>query len=226
MTVGKRRILTAVVLFGFIAVVTVACAPDARPAAPTDLPTPAPAATALAQPLTPSPAAATTPTPIPTESWLVVLQKTPYPYTTPLPPETPTALDGIYVKFEPKEGTPVPCRRCPDYLPEGGIWRLNLDRGIYRIFHEGTGWFSMGSFTVSDDQMMIFNDPTCIHAVGVYEWELTEGGLLLAAIEDACQVNRRGRSFATLAWTPCHPPNTEAAVTDHWPRPADCAAGE
>jgi hypothetical protein len=170
----------------------------------------------LAQPVTPTL----------TDPWLAILQKTSYPYTTPLPPPTSTALDGIYVKNEPKEGTPVPCRRCPDYLPEGGIWRLNFDRGNYHIFHEVTGWYSLGSFTVSEDQLLLFNDPTCIDTVGVYEWELVEGELRLAVVEDTCQVDRRGRSFATLAWASCRPPNDEAAITDHWPRPADCVTGE
>ncbi len=161
-------------------------------------------------------------TPVSSDDWLAVRQKTPYPYTTPLPPPTPTALDGIYVKFEPKEATPVPCRRCPDYLPEGGVWKLNLERGMYRIFHESTGWFSLGSFTLSGNQLNLFNDPTCIDTVGLYRWELADGELKLTVIADSCQVDRRGRSFANLAWASCRPPSTEAAITGHWPRPAGC----
>jgi hypothetical protein len=56
-----------------------------------------------------------------------------------------TALDGTYTKLDPKKAPPVPCRRCPDYVPQGGIWKLNLDKGIFRIFHESTGWRSIGS---------------------------------------------------------------------------------
>ena len=75
-------------------------------------------------------------TPVPTGAWAALLEKQPHPYTTPLPESSPTVLDGTYAKIEPKEGTPVPCRRCPDYLPEGGVWRLHLDRGVYRIYHQ------------------------------------------------------------------------------------------
>ncbi|KPJ75883.1 MAG: hypothetical protein AMJ54_13495, partial [Deltaproteobacteria bacterium SG8_13] len=47
--------------------------------------------------------------------WHDLLQRNPYPYTTPIPADHPTAVDGVYVKFETQETPPVPCRRCPDY---------------------------------------------------------------------------------------------------------------
>jgi hypothetical protein len=53
--------------------------------------------------------------------WSELLQRSPYPYTLPLPPLNATVMDGTYTKFETKETPPVPCRRCPDYAPEGGI---------------------------------------------------------------------------------------------------------
>ena len=226
-----------VISAAFILSMTAACSsfsrssPESNPRLPTnDVATPAAEAKQSAQLSTPAPSSTTLVasqiTPTPTNKWLVVLQKTPYPYTTPLPPPTRTLLDGIYVKDEPKAGTPVPCRRCPDYLPEGGIWKLNLDRGMYRIFHEATGWFSIGSFTVSGDQFMIFNDPTCFDTVGVYEWTFEAGELSLKPIEDLCQVDRRARSFANLAWTSCQPLHTEAAVTAHWPQPSGCDRGD
>jgi hypothetical protein len=145
-------------------------------------------------------------TPTPTDIWLALLQKIPHPYTTPLPAQTPTALDSTYAKLEPKEGTPVPCRRCPDYLPEGGIWKLSLDKGIFRIFHEATGWRSLGSFSVSGNQIVLFNDPTCFETIGIYEWQLEERQLSLKVIEDTCQVGRRARSFTNFAWVSCQPP--------------------
>jgi hypothetical protein len=77
--------------------------------------------------------------------WSELLQKTPFPHTAPLPARVRTALDGTYTKLDPKKAPPVPCRRCPDYVPQGGIWKLNLDKGIFRIFHESTGWRSIGS---------------------------------------------------------------------------------
>lgn len=142
-------------------------------------------------------------TPTPTDSWSALFQKEPFPYTTPLPPQSPTVLDGLYTKFEPKEGTPVPCRRCPDYLPEGGIWKLSLKEGVFRIFHENTGWHSLGSFMVSENRVTFFNDPHCYAIVGVYEWKLEGGKLNLKAIEDTCHVDRRARTLTNLTWASC-----------------------
>ena len=231
----NNQLSTGYLLLTLLAVwlTVTACAPRPESKAQTEV---APATPAMAtptpvktvnnpiQPLTVLPTALATSqvTSAALDPWLDTLQKVPYPYTTPLPPPSPTTLDSIYAKLEPKEATPVPCRRCPDYLPEGGIWKLSLDRGRYHIFHQSSGWFSLGSFTVSGHQLTLFNDPTCIDTVGTYEWELTDGELRLKVIADTCQVNRRGRSFANLAWLSCHPPSTEAAVTDHWPRPAIC----
>ena len=102
--------------------------------------------------------------------WSELLQKTPFPHTAPLPASVRTALDGTYTKFDPKKTPPVPCRRCPDYAPQGGIWKLNLDKGIFRILHESTGWRSLGSFVIDGNRVQVFNDPCCIDVKGLYRW--------------------------------------------------------
>lgn len=135
--------------------------------------------------------------------WTELLQKTPYPHSAPLPPQRPTALDGFYTKFDPRETPPVPCRRCPDYVPAGGIWKLNLDRGIYRIFHEFTGWRSIGSFVVDGNRVQLFNDPTCMEAVGTYIWTVNAGVLILQVIEDECAIRMRAKNLTQLPWTLC-----------------------
>jgi hypothetical protein len=160
------------------------------------------------------------------DPWLELMRKGPFPYSTPLPPALATVLDGTFVKREPQVGTPVPCRRCPDYLPEGGLWKLNLDKGVFRIFHPDSGWRSLGSFTVSGNRFAVFNDPACIDQIGLYEWMLEEGELAFKLIRDACQVDRRARSFARRAWEACQPPSTGGATTDHWPVPAACTGGD
>jgi len=161
-------------------------------------------------------------TPTPTDIWSALLQRTPFPYATPLPPPTRTVLDGTYAKLDPKEGTPVPCRRCPDYAPEGGIWKLHLDNGVFRIYHQVTGWRSIASFTVSQDRLYLFNDPVCTDAVGAYKWELERGTLTLEVIEDECAIRLRAMNLTGLPWLSCRPPNAEAAVTDHWWKPPGC----
>jgi hypothetical protein len=109
-------------------------------------------------------------------------QSSPYPYTTPLPLPVVTDLDGLYARIDPKPGTPVPCRRCPDYAPEGGAWQLSFAKGIYRVFHVPTGWRSVGSYTVSGQQVTLFNDPACHLEVGTYTWTMENGKLILQEV--------------------------------------------
>ena len=148
---------------------------------------------------TSAPTAAITPTSV----WSGLLQKTPYPYTTPLPPTQPTILDGIYTKFDSKQSghdplpeggvlMPHPRREGVFWLKpvpyplEGGAWMLQLDKGIFRVFHETTGWRTLGSFTVSADRIEFFNDPHCYDTVGIYTWKLEASQLTLKAIKDEC----------------------------------------
>ena len=81
--------------------------------------------------------------------WIELMQRKPYPYATPIPADRSTAVDGFYVKFENKETPPIPCRRCPDYKPEGGWWKMSLHRGVFRIFHPISGWKSLGTYVVN-----------------------------------------------------------------------------
>jgi hypothetical protein len=156
------------------------------------------------------------------DSWYELLKRTPFPYTIPLPPPHPTAIDGTYTKFETKEEPPIPCRRCPDYAPEGGLWKLNLNKGVFRIFHNVTGWKDLGTFIVSGDQLILANDPVCHEVVGVYAWKLEEGKLILNVVQDKCAIGLRALNLTKLPWLSCQPPSIEAATTDHWPKPPGC----
>ncbi len=158
----------------------------------------------------------------PAEIWSGLLQRTPYPYTIPLAPEEPTAVDGTYTKFELKDAPPIPCRRCPDYAPEGGLWKINFNKGVFRIMHTVTGWKSMGTFILSGDQLILANDPTCQEVIGVYAWSFEKGALILKVIADRCAIELRGKNLAGLPWLSCQPPNTEAATTGHWLKPMGC----
>jgi hypothetical protein len=168
--------------------------------------------------------------PTPADAWLALLQRTPYSYSIPLPLPTPTTLDGTYAKVEPQQAERVPCKRCPDYVPEDGVWKLNLDQGVFRIYHEATGWRSIGSFTAfydqtsrqRVDQLVLFNDPYCPGVVGLYTWRREEGGLVLQVVGDTCSMGLRAANLANRPWLSCQPPSTEAAVTDHWQKPAGC----
>ena len=166
----------------------------------------------------------------PADPWSALLQQLPHPYLLPLPEPRRTSLDGTYAKVELKETPPVHCLRCPDYAPEGGIWKLNLDKGTFRIIHAMTGWKSIGSFVVTrdrwtsgaPDQLLLFNDPTCPDAIGLYTWRLEAGNLILEAIDDTCAIHLRAMNLTGLPWLSCQPPNMEAGITDHWPKPPGC----
>ena len=142
--------------------------------------------------------------------WTELLQKSPYPHTAPLPPHKRTDLDGIYTKFDPKKTPPVPCRRCPDYVPEGGIWKLQFSNGVYRILHEFTGWRSIGSFVVDGNRVKLFNDPTCIEVTGTYTWTLTAGRLNWVVEQDECAIGMRAKNLTRQPWLSCPPPAMEA----------------
>jgi hypothetical protein len=94
------------------------------------------------------------------------------------------------------------------YSVAGSGWRLQLDRGVFRILHEPTGWHSLGSFAVSGDQVTFFNDPHCMKAVGTYKWRLDAGQLILQLVADECGVRtafqsgrgQRARVLAGMPW--------------------------
>ena len=150
--------------------------------------------------------------------WTELLQKTPFPHTAPLPSQEPTVVDGTYTKLDPKKTPPVPCRRCPDYVPEGGIWKLHLSKGVFRIFHEFTGWRSIGSFTVEANRVQLFNDPTCIEVTGTYTWTLKAGRLNWVVVQDKCAIGMRAKNLTQQAWLSCQPPSMKA----NWEKPPGC----
>ena len=190
--------------------VTVAC-----------VPTPLPTNTSTPSSPTSSPEKAAA-APTPADRWSELARRTPYPYSTPLPAAEPTILDGTYAKIDPRQAEHVPCKRCPAYPPGGGVWKLNLDKGIFRVYHELTGWVTIGSFTVTEDQIVFFNDPHCFQDTGVYRWRLEDGRLTLTADDDNCGVYLRAQNLEAMPWESCQPPSTEAAITNHWPIPAGC----
>jgi hypothetical protein len=172
----------------------------------------------------------TTPTPsitmTPADGWQALFQHTPVPWTTPLPPQEPTVLDATYVKINPRLATPFPCKRCPDYALEGGLWKLSLSQGTFRIYYTMNGWRSLGSYTVSGDRIYLFNDPYCNWETGVYTWKLEDGALSLSEVNDPCSQGLRAANLIDQPWLSCRPPNTEAAITDHWQKPEGCDPNE
>lgn len=203
-----------------IALVAISCSPNAVSPVPSEPPTPIPT-TDFFQLVFPTilPTAVTPDLPA---LWLALEQRTPVAYTTPLPPSATTPLDGAYVKFNPTIESPIQCRRCPDWKPEGGIWKIDFDKGVFRVVHAKSGWKSIASYAVSQDTLYLFNDPYCTDAVGVYTWTLKGRQLELRVIHDDCSMNLRSLNLIEYSWASCQPPNREAAVSGHWPVPEGC----
>ena len=114
---------------------------------------------------------ATTSIPTPTDVWLALLEKSPAALATRLPEAGATPLDGIYAKIDQSWPQWWLCRRCADYRPAGGIWKLQFYRGVMCIYYDVTGWSSLASYTVSGDERHLFNDLYC-YDEGVYRWRL------------------------------------------------------
>jgi hypothetical protein len=166
------------------------------------------------------------PTPTEVEGWAGLQMQVPYPFGTPLPPAEASPLDGTYVKFYDDPNTPVPCKRCPDYLLHGGVWLMRFHEGVFRIYHPNTDWKSLSSFTVSGNALALFNDPNCIDITGQYTWTLEEGVLMLSVVDDPCAIRLRAQNITFQPWESCQPPNQEAAISGHWRVPAGCEAAD
>ena len=134
----------------------------------------------------------------------------------------PTVVDGTYTKSVVAPAERVHCLRCPDYAPEGGLWKIRFDKGTFRIIHAETAWKSIGTFIVAGDRLLLANDPNCIDTIGLYTWRLEEGQLYLEAIDDPCAIKLRGLNLTQQPWRACRPSTIEAAITEHWPKPEGC----
>ncbi len=154
--------------------------------------------------------------------WFGLIQRRAYPYRIPLPEPVRSPVDGTYTKVVAAAADRVHCLRCPDYAPEGGLWKLNLSRGTLRILHPESRWKSVGTFIVAGDRILLANDPACQDELGLYRWRLHEGELVFEVIDDPCAIQLRAMNLTQQPWRSCQPPNTEAAVTDHWPKPEGC----
>ena len=161
-------------------------------------------------------------TPTPPDIWETLLDATPYPHLLPLPESAPSPLDGTFAKVDPSPPQWWTCYRCADYRPMGGIWRVQFDQGVMRVFYEVTNWKSIASFTVEGNRLQIFNDPFCPQEVGEYEWSIDAGQLTFALIQDGCAFDLRAENLVKQSWTLCSTVQTTEGCID----PPDAPPGE
>ncbi len=133
-----------------------------------------------------------------------VVEVPPFPFSGALAPAVASPLDGLYYKVIPLTATPTPCKRCAGYRLEGGAWTLYLDKGVYKVFLQQTGFESVGSFAVYGKELALTNDPYCeedLAMTGRYSWEMDGQGLRLTTVEDACSYKLRAQNLTSGAWT-------------------------
>lgn len=132
-----------------------------------------------------------------------------YPFQTPIPPLEPTSIDGTYIRSMPARvaGSSIPCRRCAPYRIEIGRSTLNLSEGRFLIAHRAPGkpdssqFTSKGHFTISGDEIVLFNDANCPDTRGSYRWSVKDEHLTFEVIEDPCPFSDLRQRFLTvLPW--------------------------
>jgi hypothetical protein len=157
---------------------------------------------------------------LPPDSWSALLEITPLSYTTPHPDPIESILDGTYAKLDPSLPQWWLCRRCADYRPAGGIWKLQLDRGVLRILYDVNGWRSVASYSIAADRLYIFNDPSCPKDVGEYAWWTENNDLRLEEVSDPCSFGLRAENLSAQLWANCSTA-PDAQDTD-WQAPVGC----
>ena len=133
----------------------------------------------------------------------------PYPYTTPTPPPDTTPLDGSYARTVTAEvvGPAGACRRCPPYRLAVGEDILGLEKGVFEVYHRGSGYLSVGHFTSDGSTVTFFNDPNCPDDRGVYHVTSTNGAWSFEAVDDPCAFDDVRVQFLTsVPWMKIEPP--------------------
>ena len=125
----------------------------------------------------------------------------PYPFSTPVPPLVPTAIDGSYDRA-PTENYPdrPGCTRCQPYPLDAGRSILTFDRGRFRLEQQQPRYQSGGHYVVAGTHVTLFNDPECTAVRGVYRWAVDDGRLTLTVLFDPCAFGQRARDLTDRVW--------------------------
>jgi len=139
----------------------------------------------------------------PTTVWDALLTRQPMSINgTPIPPGETSIVDGTYGRLDDTPPQWWRCLRCAEYRPAGGLWRLQLEKGVMRIYYEVNGWVSLASFRVEGDRLFLSDDLVC-REQGEYRWHMSKSTLSLETIDDLCAFELRGRNLSHAAWQRC-----------------------
>jgi hypothetical protein len=155
----------------------------------------------------------------------VAPQDMPYPYTTPVPPDEKTPIDGTYMRILTLEDTdgllPFRCLRCPPYFPNAGVSTLAMSKGNYWVNHQLSGFRALGMYTVEGNRVTFFNDPWCPQDHGTYRWAVEDDELLLEPTSSTCPYEKaRTDDFTTGHWIHIRPCIYRIELL--WPGPVAC----
>lgn len=133
----------------------------------------------------------------------------PYPYTTPVPPEAATVLDGAYLRIlsveqlgSAKTAMPIMCLRCIPFRIDAGVNTLILYHGRYFLHDQLSDFRSEGFYEVSGHRVTFFDDPNCGTTHGVYSWTRSRSQLQLHVVHDTCPFDElRANDLTTFPWT-------------------------
>jgi hypothetical protein len=139
----------------------------------------------------------------PVPDWRTTPQE-PYPFSTPVPPLLPTALEGTFDRppTDTYVGPPrARCTRCPPFPKDAGRSTLVFDRGRYYLSQEQRPYGTFGHYVISRSHLTLFNDPECGTERGVYRWRLEGNQLKLTVLFDLCAFGQRARDMTDSVWT-------------------------
>jgi hypothetical protein len=133
----------------------------------------------------------------------------PYPYSKPGPPETPTVLDGAYVRIIPTQrlgppllALPLQCLRCIPFRITAGVTTLILYRGRYFLHDHLSDFKALGFYEIHGRRVTFFDDPNCPTSLGVYRWGQSGSKLQLDVVRDPCPFDElRAKDLTTFQWT-------------------------
>lgn len=153
----------------------------------------------------------------------------PYPYTTPVPPEAASPLDGAYVRITPLEGLgqpavalPIRCLRCIPFRVEAGVNTLMMYHGRYFLQHQLSGFRSLGFFEVNGRQVTFLDDPNCPTDRGVYRWARDGVELSFRVISDPCPFDElRAQDMTASPWTAFN--HCLSRIIGLWPGELGCS---
>ena len=111
----------------------------------------------------------------------------------------------------------------PSYGERGAKSLFHKRSKSCRTDHQRSGRVSQcRRVHAAGDRVLFANDPVCPDGIGVYHWKLENDRLILSVIDDPCAINLRAKNLSETPWLSCQPPNIEAGITDHWPKPEGC----